>query len=158
MSGHFHKYFTSNKLGILCLVPLSQQIYEQIKTWDVSRQALSTSSDKEITVVFYVTFAVFTAQMLMILVLLYATLTEGTGKETMERNNWASQNSQRVVELRKEEMPRWVAGNLTHSKVLSSILFDVQANNEFNNPIAHDWWGRESRPAECHSFLSLLQQ
>ena len=29
--------------------------------------------------------------------------TEGTGKETMERNNWTSQNSQRVVELRKKK-------------------------------------------------------
>ena len=30
--------------------------------------------------------------------------TEGTGKETMERNNWTSQNLQRVVELRKKKM------------------------------------------------------
>ena len=29
--------------------------------------------------------------------------TGGTGKETMERNIWASQNSQRVVELRKKK-------------------------------------------------------
>ena len=69
MSGHTHKYFTYKNLGISCLVPLSQQIYEQIKTRDVSRQALSTSSDKERAVVFYAGFEVFTALMLEILVL-----------------------------------------------------------------------------------------
>jgi len=31
----------------------------------------------------------------------------GTGKETMEWNNWASQNSQRVVELRKKKKSLW---------------------------------------------------
>jgi len=29
--------------------------------------------------------------------------TKDVGEETMERNNWASQNSQRVVELKEEE-------------------------------------------------------
>ena len=29
--------------------------------------------------------------------------TKDTGEETMERNNWASQNSKRVVELKEEE-------------------------------------------------------
>ena len=29
--------------------------------------------------------------------------TKDAGEETMERNNWASQNSQRVVELKEEE-------------------------------------------------------
>ena len=29
--------------------------------------------------------------------------TNDAGEETMERNNWASQNSQRVVELKEEE-------------------------------------------------------
>ena len=30
--------------------------------------------------------------------------TKDSGKETMERNNWANQNSQRVVELKEEEV------------------------------------------------------
>jgi hypothetical protein len=68
MSGHFHKYFTYKNIGILCLVPLSQQIYQQIKQRDVSRQALSTSSDKERTVVFYARFEVFTVLTLKVLV------------------------------------------------------------------------------------------
>ena len=29
--------------------------------------------------------------------------TNDAGEETMERNNWASQNSQRVVEMKEEE-------------------------------------------------------
>ena len=29
--------------------------------------------------------------------------TKDTGEETIEKNNWASQNSQRVVELKEEE-------------------------------------------------------
>jgi len=29
--------------------------------------------------------------------------TKDAGEEAMERNNWASQNSQRVVELKEEE-------------------------------------------------------
>ena len=29
--------------------------------------------------------------------------TKGTEEEAMERNSWASQNSQRIVELREEE-------------------------------------------------------
>ena len=36
--------------------------------------------------------------------------TEGTGKETMKRNNWASQNSQRVVELRKKKKEYFLRG------------------------------------------------
>ena len=32
--------------------------------------------------------------------------TKDAGEEAMERNNWASQNSQRVVELKEEETLR----------------------------------------------------
>jgi len=52
-------------------------------------------------------------------------------------------------------MPRLVAGNLTHSKVLSSIPFDLQANNEFNNHIAHDWKS-EGKSVGGMSFIVIV--
>jgi len=35
--------------------------------------------------------------------ILYNTYKQDAGEEAMERNNWASQNSQRVVELKEKE-------------------------------------------------------
>jgi len=41
--------------------------------------------------------------------------TEGTGKETMERNNLASQNSQTDVELRKKKRKKLIMFTLHYA-------------------------------------------